>query len=202
MRDLTPTQSKVLKLIQARTQRDGRPPTHDEIAKYFGWKSAFSVRQHLSLIEKKGGLQREKGKARAVRSRQTTTLVGIPLLGRIPAGPLLNAIETAGENLAISEGMFRGNRLFALRVDGDSMKCAGIHHGDIAVINHEPEVREGEIAAVRNGDDSTLKRVFRTSTGLLLKADNPEFEDILIPAGEAKDCRVAGRLVGLIRQKI
>ncbi|MEO5716300.1 MAG: transcriptional repressor LexA [Luteolibacter sp.] len=202
MRDLTPTQTKVLDLIRNRTHKDGRPPTHDEIASHFGWKSAFSVRQHLSLIEKKGALLREKGKARTVRTSRSQADVEIPLLGSIPAGPFTEAIETCGELLAIPEGMFRGKRLFALRVDGDSMKCAGIHHGDIAVINYQPEVRNGEIAAVRHRDESTLKRVYRTASGLLLKAENPEFKDIPIPADEAEDCQVVGRLVGIIRQKI
>ncbi len=202
MADLTKTQTKVMDLIQARIQRDGRPPTHDEIAAHFGWKSAFSVRQHLALIEKKGALVRERGKARSLRGPKFKKAAGIPLLGVIPAGPLSEAMEASEDALAIPEGIFRGKQLFALRVNGDSMKCAGIHHGDIAVINHQPEVRDGEIAAVLLGGASTLKRVFRTRSGLLLKAENPESKHIPIAADEAENCQIAGLLVGIIRQKI
>lgn len=202
MRDLTPTQTKVLDLIRDRTSRDGRPPTHDEIASHFGWRSSFSVRQHLSLIEKKGALVREKGKARTVRSQLSRAPLEIPFLGLIPAGPLTEAIETDSGSFKIPEGMFRGKRLFALRVNGDSMKCAGINHGDIAVIDHHPEVLDGEIAAIRHRDESTLKRIFRTDSGILLKAENPDFENITIPADEAEECQIAGRLVGIIRDKI
>ena len=202
MQTLTPTQTKVLDFIQDRSHRDSRPPTHDEIAAHFGWKSTFSVRQHLTLIEKKGALVRERGKARSIHSRRPKKEFGVPLLGSIPAGPLSEAMEVAGEILAIPEGMFQGKRLFALRVNGESMKCAGIHHGDIAVIDQQPEVQDGEIAAVQHRDDTTLKRVYRTPTGLILKAENPDSKDILIPATEAQDCRIIGRLVGIIRQKI
>ncbi|WP_367874281.1 transcriptional repressor LexA [Luteolibacter sp. Populi] len=199
---LTPTQSNLLAFIRSQVAVNGRPPTHDEMAIHFGWKSSFTVRQHLALIEKKGALVRERGKARGIRSLQQSRENGIPLLGTIPAGPLSEAIESADEILAVPPGMFAGKHLFALRVNGDSMKCAGIHDGDIAVINPQPEVRDGEIAAILQQDDSTLKRVYRTSSGLFLKAENPDSRDIPIPAAEAENCRIAGRLVGIIRQKI
>ena len=76
--------------------------------------------------------------------------VRVPLLGNIPAGNLAIAYEDAEELLNLPVHLFRGSQLFALRVQGTSMKDAGILDGDIAVLDGTPEVREGAIAAVLN----------------------------------------------------
>ena len=64
---LTKLQCKILDFIRARAERDGMPPTHDEIAAEFGYRSSFNVRQHLSLIKKKGYLDIYPGKSRGIK---------------------------------------------------------------------------------------------------------------------------------------
>lgn len=106
---------------------------------------------------------------------------------------------TSEDTLALDAGLFRGELVFALRVKGDSMKNVGILSGDYAILNSQDIVSDGQIAAVQEDGQATLKRVFRKSNGLLLRPENSDLKDRLITPSEAKDVRIVGRLVGLLR---
>jgi repressor LexA len=80
------------------------------------------------------------------------------------------------------------------------MSGAGILDGDIAVLDATAEVNNGAIAAVLIEDEATLKRVYRRSKGLLLKAENSTFRDIRVSTSEAERARVLGVLVGVVRK--
>jgi repressor LexA len=126
--------------------------------------------------------------------------VRVLLLGTIPAGNLATAYEDAEELLNLPANLFRGHQLFALRVRGTSMEGAGILHGDVAVLDERPDVREGAIAAILIEDEATLKRVYHTHGALVLKAENPAFRDIKIAENEAQPPRILGVLVGILRK--
>lgn len=123
------------------------------------------------------------------------------VLGRIAAGAPREAIQDADEILPVSPQFFRGNDLFALRVKGDSMKDVGILPGDIAVLNRQQDVGDGEIAAVLLDEDATLKFVHRRSKTVVLRGANPDFPDIIIRNDESRSLRILGKYVGLIRQQ-
>lgn len=203
---LTDRQAEVLGFVQARQRAGGLPPTLDEICTHFGFSSANAAREHLRLIQKKGYLQRAVGKPRAIRvarsaSRRGTDVVRVPLLGRIPAGEPCSAVEEVEEILPLPRGQFRGEKLFALRVHGESMIGAGIFDGDIAVLDAERQAVDGNIAAVVLDDEATLKRLFGSNGGLRLVAENPAFFDRDIPRARLASVRVAGVFVGLIRTR-
>jgi len=202
---LTIRQEQILTYYEDRQRQTGILPTLQEAADYFGFKSRNAVREHLRLIEKKGAVRRLPGRTRALEfvrrdSGSDPDRVRVPLLGSIPAGDLATAYEDAERLLNLPASLFRGNRLFALRVRGRSMEGAGILDGDIAVLNEAPEATEGAIAAVMIEDEATLKRVYHTREALVLKAENQAFRDILIPANEARRPRVLGVLVGILRK--
>jgi repressor LexA len=202
---LTTRQKQVLAYVKDQQRQTGFVPTLQETAKHFGFKSLNSVRQHLRLIEKKGFVHRVPGRSRALvvtqrDGRDGSDLVRIPLLGRIPAGQPFFASQETETLLTLPAHLFRGSRLFALRVHGASMKDAGILNGDIAVLDATPEVQDGTIAAVLIEDEATLKRVYRRPKGLLLKAENPSFRDIQVAASETQRARVIGALVGVVRK--
>lgn len=91
--------------------------------------------------------------------------------------------------------------MFALRVKGDSMVDAGIFDGDIAVLRSGPHFSDGDIAAVVVNEEATLKRVFKTTTGMRLHAENPAYPDRLIPSDQIEQSfRLAGVLLGTIRR--
>jgi SOS regulatory protein LexA len=123
----------------------------------------------------------------------------VPLLGRIVAGNPTDAVENIEARIPLPRALLRGARLFALRVGGSSMEGAGIFDGDIAILNSQAEAANGEIAAVLVGGDTTLKRFFRTSHGIRLHAENPNFPDLIFDQSNAGALRVAGVLVGILR---
>ena len=202
---LTVRQEQVLGYYKDYQRQTGFLPTLQEAADHFGFKSRNAVRQHLRLIEKKGAVHRVPGRARALEfvrpdGRNDPVSVRVPLLGNIAAGNPVIAHQDAEALLDLPIHLFRGSQLFALHVKGISMKDAGILDGDIAVLDGGREIKEGAIAAVLIEDETTLKRVYHTREGLVLKAENQAFRDIKITASEAQRARVLGWLVGIIRK--
>lgn len=202
---LTQRQAQIYSFLQEYHRREGVVPTLQEICKHFRFKSVNAAREHLRLIERKGLLHRSPGRPRAIKlaiklpeiSQQT---IGVPLLGRIAAGQPSTALEEIEDTLPLPRQLFHGKRLFALRVRGESMIGAGIFDGDVAVLDAEREVRDGEIAAVVFEGEATLKRVFKTPKGLRLHAENPSIPDRLVRGGEHNSIRIAGVLVGTMRK--
>lgn len=205
MKKLTDKQSKIFDFIVSWQGKNGYPPTQSEIRDHFGFRSANAVRSHLSLIERKGHVQLNSGKARGIRlvsSRFSATRqqqASIPLLGRIAAGVPIWAEENLESHLPISPTLFGGGDLFAVRVQGDSMIGAGILKGDIAIIQRRDSVENGEIAAILIEQEATLKRVYLTSKSLVLKSENPAFEDLKYGAEMRDLVRILGRYQGIVR---
>lgn len=180
-----------------------------EVARHFGWSSTSTAQQHLEALVKKGRLARTPKSPRSlrvikplrgVRSDQT---VAVPLVGRIAAGSPIFALEEPEEVLALPRALFGGSSLFALRVKGDSMIDAGIFDGDIAVLRSGPDFSDGNIAAVVVDEEATLKRVFKTKSGVRLHAENPAYPDRIVTSEQIKQSfRLAGVLVGTIRRFI
>lgn len=202
---LTQRQSQIYSFLQEHQRREGVIPTLQEICKHFRFKSINAAREHLRLIEQKGLIHRSPGRPRSIKlaiklpeiSQET---VGVPLLGRIAAGQPSLALEEIEDTLPLPGQLFRGKRLFALRVRGDSMIGAGIFDGDVAVLDSEREVRDGEIAAVVFEGDATLKRVFKTPKGLRLHAENPSIPDRFVRGNEHNAVQISGVLVGTMRK--
>ena len=205
MKSLTDKQSKIYEFIVECQRDNGYPPTQAEIRDHFGFGSLNAVRSHLMLINKKGYIYLNCGKARGIQLAQPPAPVirqqedSIPLLGSIAAGVPIWAEQNFEDHLPLPPALFGGGELFALHVFGDSMIGAGIRNGDIAVIQRRDCVENGEIAAVLIEQEATLKRVYLSSESLVLKSENPTFEDIKYAAGESDLIRILGRYLGIVR---
>jgi repressor LexA len=195
----TARQRDIADFLESEVRERGLTPSQREIAERFGFASQNAVRSHLRLMEKKGMLVRFPRKARGIKLKRKPA-PGIPLLGQIAAGRPLTAIQEADDVLPISPGFFQGSELFALRVRGESMRDAGILPGDIAILNCQPDVSDGEIAAVLLDDEATLKYLHREAETVILRGANPEFQDIVLQSDTTRPMRILGRYVGLIRQ--
>jgi repressor LexA len=205
VKSLTRPQSRILNYILARVEKEGMPPTHDEIANEFGYRSSFSVRQHLRLIKNKGYIDLYPGKSRGIRVRAETAsdsigLIEVPIIGRIAAGRPILAEEHIERRISISADLFSRGVLFVLRVEGESMVNVGIRSGDMAVIRQQALVENGEIAAVLLHDEATLKRFYLRKNYVCLKAENDHVADIRVENRLDAQLRILGLYVGLIRQ--
>jgi len=207
VKSLTDKQSKIYEFIGAWQVKNGYPPTQEEIRDHFGFGSPNAVRSHLALIEKKGYIRLNCGKARGIQLVQSPATViqqqegSIPLLGSIAAGVPIWAEQNIEDHLPIPPALFGGGELFALHVHGDSMTGAGIRNGDIAVIQRRDYVENGEIAAVLIEQEATLKRVYLSSESLVLKSENPAFKDLKYAAGNSDLVRILGRYEGIVRTR-
>ena len=117
----------------------------------------------------------------------------IPLIGSIACGEPITAIQNREGEIDAPENMQCD---FALRCKGDSMIGAGIHDGDAVYIRIQPEVENGQIAAVRIGDEATLKRVYLHKDYIELRPENPVYESIIRRREEMNDVHIEGRAVG------
>lgn len=210
MRDkntLTKRQEEVLNFVEDHLSKRGVAPTLQEICDHFGFKSPNAASQHLRLIGQKGYLVRVRNSPRSIQlpvrragKPSRSDMLSVPLLGRIAAGHPIFALENVEDTLELPKQLFRGRKLFALRVQGDSMTGAGIFNGDLAILAAQQDFENGEIAAVVVDEEATLKRLYRTQKGLRIKAENPAFPDRIIASDEEKSFRLAGVLVGTIRR--
>lgn len=107
----------------------------------------------------------------------TTKTVKIPILGKVPAGVPIEAIEDIIGYEEIPASMLRdGNNYFSLKIDGDSM-YPDYKTGDIIIIRQQSDCNSGDDCVVMvNGDDSTFKRVVKQEKSIILKPLNNEYE--------------------------
>lgn len=108
--------------------------------------------------------------------------------------PLIDAsadpITNKGENVNAPDDIRCD---FAFECRGDSMVGAGIHHGDVVYLHSQSEVENGDIVAVRIGDEVTLKRVYFHTDHVELRPKNPEFESVIC---QKENMKIEGRVVG------
>lgn len=146
----------------------------------------------------KSDLVEDRSLSLSSESFVSTTGKLIPLLGTIAAGVPILAEENIEEYYTIDKSL-RAN--FALRVRGDSMIDANIFNGDIAFFVEQPDVENGEIAAVVIDDSATLKKVYHTDSGIILQAANSKYSPIVITNEDLEETRIAGRLVAVLNER-
>ena len=123
----------------------------------------------------------------------------IPLLGRIACGTPILAEENIEEYITLPSGI-RAD--YALRCRGDSMIGAGIRDGDIVFIRQTPDVDDGQIAAVRLGDDATLKRVFHLQGGVMLMAEDKDRTRRTFSGPQKTEMEIMGQAVAYLHKLV
>ena len=190
------TREKVFRFVRDRLA-GGRPPTVREVMEAFGFRSPQTAREHLDALLAAGRLNKEPGVARGFRlpGRGDAPTVMVPLLGRVPAGPLDLAIEDLEGYLPVQTRRHPGE-LFSLRVRGDSMKDAGILDGDVVVVRRQPRAESGAIVVAMVGDEATVKRFYVKRGRIELHPANDAYQPIVpLPS----DMKVLGKVVEVRR---
>jgi repressor LexA len=200
--ELTEKQKEVLHFIQSSFFRNGIAPSVREIAGALG-KSAQAIQQHIESLRAKGYLQHQPLKSRAnipVQSQifATEQVAEVPILGRVQAGVPLLAEENLEGAILLPREWVKQDKVFLLRVKGDSMKEAHILPGDLALVRQQPNAENGEIVVVRvYQSEATLKRFYRSANSVILRAENPKYDPIEV---DAEEVEVVGKVIGMYRK--
>jgi len=218
---LTARQQQVLDLVQSAIERTGAPPTRAEIAAELGFKSANAAEEHLQALARKGVIELVGGTSRGIRLKSDTlramaearlapwgqqymlplphiAQMTLPLVGRVAAGSPILAQEHVDQTYLMEASMWARRPDYLLKVKGMSMRDAGILDGDLLAVQKAKDAKNGQIVVARLGDEVTVKRLRRTSKGIELLPENPDFQTIHVPL-DAADFELEGIAVGLIR---
>ena len=199
MDKLTTRQSEILNFIQAFMEEAGMPPTRAEIARELGFRSVNAAEEHLRAVQRKGVIDLIPGTSRGIQLKDfLREQLGLPLVGRVAAGQPILAEEHIEGRYRIDTAMFDPSPHYLLRVQGMSMKNAGILDGDLVAVHRTPEVRNGQIIVARLEDEVTVKRYRQQGSIVSLLPENDEFSPIEVNLKE-ESMVIEGVVVGLVR---
>ena len=194
---LTPKQKKIFEYIKKYLKENDYSPSLKEIGKRFNLVKS-TVHQHVELLREKGYLKKIENQPRSIelnKKRGSSDLISIPLLGTIAAGEPIEAIENKETIEVPKSQLSKSGEHFALKVQGDSMIDEGIFDGDTVVIRKQPDAENGEtVVALVNGNEVTLKKVYKERNGFRLQPANPNLKPIF-----TKELTVQGKVVSVVR---
>ena len=223
---LTRKQRDLLEFIHKRLQKDGVPPSFDEMKEALDLRSKSGIHRLITALEERGFIRRLAHRARAIEivkmpdgvegfeprviegdrrdpptgamPVEAASATELPVMGKIAAGVPIEAISQVASHVAVPQQMLgSGRNHYALEVKGDSMIDAGINDGDIVVIEEGDTADNGDIVvALVEGHEATLKRIRKKGGMIALEAANPAYETRVFRADQVD---VQGKLVGLIR---
>jgi repressor LexA len=174
-------------------------PSIRQMMQAMGLRSPAPIQSRLRHLQQKGWITWQEGQARTLQVLGESSR-GIPVLGSVAAGGLVETFNDVQERLDIAP-LLETRGLFALTVNGDSMVESHIADGDVVLmepVSDPLQLRNGTIvSAVVPGSGTTLKHYHRQGSTITLEAANPSYEPIVLPAEQVA---VQGRLVALWRQ--
>jgi repressor LexA len=206
----TPTarQGEILDFIRQALTESGAPPTREEIARAFGFRSLNAAEQHLQALAKKGLIELVAGTSRGIRLKDTMLALhetaegfGLPLIGKVAAGSPILAQENVLKHPAVDPRMFKPRADYLLEVRGMSMRDVGILDGDWLAVHKQAQARSGQIVVARLGDDVTVKRLKMRGARAELIAENPDYKPIIVDL-KREPLTIEGIAVGVIRPSV
>lgn len=199
-------QMAVLRFIHERVTDQGYPPTVREICAAVDLSSTSTVHGHINRLIKKGLLQKDPTKPRALEITPTgldelgvvTHQEQIPLLGVVAAGEPILAVEEASDYFPVPPTINDNDDLFMLTIQGESMINAGIINGDKVIVRKQESANNGEIVIAMNEDNEvTCKRFYKEADHYRLQPENDTMAPIIL-----NQVRILGLVVGLFRDEV
>lgn len=196
---ISPRRAAILTFIRQRVTEQGHPPSLAEIAEAAGLASRGAARKHVQALAEAGLIEVSPGQARGIRpSGPRTRLLQLPVLGRVAAGPPIDADAGLVDTLALDARLFAPRPDYLLRVQGDSMIEDGILDGDLVGVRRTPEARDGQVVVARLEGELTIKRLAHGKGGIRLLPRNPAYAPIEVRRGQ--DFAIEGVFCGLVRR--
>ena len=202
MKELTPKQKKLFNILADEIRNNGLPPSISELAAVLKLKSKNAVAKLLNALEEKGYI-RTNGKARGIEvldpegNPLSRGMFAVPLIGRVTAGLPMLAEEQIEDWLNLPTTLVRGRKdVFLLRVQGMSMKDAGILDKDLVLVKQQKIADINDIVVALLEDEATVKRLVKKDSGFYLKAENKEYPNIY----PEHEWSIQGKVIGVIRR--
>ena len=177
---LTDAQNELYAWIKNYMRDFQHSPSIRQMMQAMGLKSPAPIQSRLKHLQDKGYISWQEGKARTMQIVDEIT-GGVPIMGSVAAGGLIETYSDVNENLDFSE-VLQKRDIFALTVNGDSMINACIAHGDMVLmesIKDSYSLRNGTIvSAMVPGLGTTLKYFVKRGGKIFLEAANPAYEPI------------------------
>ena len=197
---LTPAQQELYDWLADYIGTHHHSPSIRQMMQAMGLRSPAPIQSRLRHLQQKGWITWQEGQARTLQLLGDIVGGGIPVLGAVAAGGLVETFDDVEERLDLGS-VLETRGLFALTVNGDSMVDAHIADGDVVLMEpvHDPSrLRQGTVvSALVPGSGTTLKHFHRDGAVVRLEAANPAYEPLEIPADQVQ---VQGRLVAVWRQ--
>ena len=198
---LTPAQQELYDWLSEYIGLHQHSPSIRQMMQAMGLRSPAPIQSRLRHLQQKGWITWQEGQARTLQLLgELGHNRGVPVLGAVAAGGLVETFSDVDERLDIS-AILETRGLFALTVNGDSMVEAHIADGDVVLMEPVVEPRrlkEGTIvSALVAGSGTTLKHFFRDGAMVRLEAANEAYEPLVIPGEQVQ---VQGQLVAVWRQ--
>jgi repressor LexA len=198
-------QLEILQYIYDTVESRGFPPTVREICAAVGLSSTSTVHGHLVRLERKGLLQKDATKPRAMEiTPEGLKALGIkpkdiPVVGVVTAGQPILAVETIEDYFPTPPDLKNeADELFMLKVHGTSMINAGILNGDYVIVRKQTNASNGEIVvAMTDDDEATVKRFYKEDGHFRLQPENDAMAPIILD-----QVQILGKVVGLYRNEI
>lgn len=224
MEGLKERERRILLYMKDQIKEKGYPPTVREICQELHIKSTSTTHKDIANLEKKGYIRKDPSKPRALMimdpdslpespsstisttgpagitlpmARENAQVVDIPVVGRIAAGTPILADQNVEDTFPVPARYVSKGVHFMLNVRGDSMIEAGIHDGDLILVEQQNVARNGDIVvAMVNGMESeaTVKTFYKESDHIRLQPENSTMEPIRV-----KDVTILGKVRGVFR---
>jgi len=198
---LTKRQKLVFDYVSSFIKEKGYAPSIVEIGKKFGLSSPATIHKHLTNLESKGLIRRQKNMSRAIELAEEppvrTSTCQVPLLGLIAAG---SPIETfpVEETISLPEEMMGRGRTYVLKVKGESMIEEHIQDGDYVIVDEASTANNGDtVVALVGNDSATMKKFYRENGHVRLQPANSSMQPIIAPADQVT---IQGIVIGLLRK--
>ena len=197
--NLTDAQNELYLWIKSYMKDFKHSPSIRQMMEAMGLKSPAPIQSRLKHLQEKGYISWQEGKARTLQIFDEI-LNGVPVMGSIAAGGLIETFTDVQENLDISD-VLKTKDIFALTVNGDSMIDAQIAHGDMVLmepVKDNYSIRNGDVvSALVPGLGTTLKYFIKKNNKIILEAANPKYEPITLDYDQVS---IQGRLLAVWRK--
>ena len=197
--NLTDAQYELYEWIKNYIKDFQHSPSIRQMMQAMNLKSPAPIQSRLRHLQEKGFITWQEGKARTLNLINEIKN-GVPILGSIAAGGLIETFPDLEERLDVSE-IFQRKGVFALTVNGDSMKDAYIANGDMVLmeqVNDNSFLRNGDIvSAMVPGSGTTLKYFFKKGNEIILEAANENYDPIRLLSDQVS---IQGKLLAVWRK--